>query len=84
MIEQLVAGTKTMEFRSRHPPQYLKMCTISLMETGTRLTRGTAVLAESGLLTTEEQFTFADVLQAHDSVRQITVKCQTARALSRH
>ena len=54
------------------------------METGTRLTRGTAVLAESGLLTTEEQFTFADVLQAHDSVRQITVKCQTARALSRH
>ncbi|CAE7474491.1 unnamed protein product [Symbiodinium microadriaticum] len=39
-------------------------CKISLMETGTKLIKGTAILAESRCLTVEEQITFANVLQA--------------------
>ena len=45
-------------------------CKISLMETGSKLIKGTAILAESRALTVEEQITFAGVLQAHRSVLQ--------------
>ena len=38
------------------------------METGTKLIKGTAILAESRALTVEEQITFAGILQAHRSV----------------
>ena len=51
-------------------------CKISLMETGTKLIKGTAILAESRGLTVEEQITFAGVLQAHRSVHQ-TQSAQT-------
>ena len=40
------------------------------METGSKLIKGTAILAESRGLTVEEQITFAGVLQAHRSVHQ--------------
>ena len=50
------------------------------MEIGTKLIKGTAILAESRGLTVEEQITFANVLQAHRSVHQT----QAPKLVRRH
>ena len=69
-ITCLTAGAKTVELRSKSCPPDRMGCKISLMETGTKLIKGTAILAESRGLTVEEQITFAGVLQAHRSALQ--------------
>ena len=70
VIGCLTAGAKTVELRSKPCPPDRVGCKISLMETGTKLIRGTAILAESRGLTVEEQITVAGILQAHRSVHQ--------------
>ncbi|CAE7940034.1 unnamed protein product, partial [Symbiodinium sp. KB8] len=64
VIGRLTAGAKTVELRSKPRPPDRIGCKISLMETGTKLIKGTAILAESRDLTVEEHITFAGVLQA--------------------
>ena len=68
VIGRLTAGAKTVELRSKPCPPDRIGCKISLMETKTKLIKGTAILAESRALTVEEQITFAGILQAHRSV----------------
>ncbi|CAE7351031.1 unnamed protein product [Symbiodinium sp. CCMP2592] len=63
-IARPTAGTKTIELRKKPCPPYLEMNTISLMETGSRFIRGTAVIKESHQLTVREKVLFADILQA--------------------
>ena len=70
VTDHLTAGTKTMELRSKPCPPDRTGRRISLMETGTKLIKGTAILAESRALTVEERTTFSDVLQAHRLVLQ--------------
>ena len=70
VIERLTAGAKTVELCSKPCPPDRVGCKISLMETGTKLIKETAILAESRGLTVEEQITFAGVLQAHRLVHQ--------------
>ena len=78
VIGRLTAGAKTVELRSKPCPPDRIGCKISLMETGTKLIKGTAILAESRDLTVEEHITFAGVLQARRSVHQ-TQSTQTVR-----
>ncbi|CAE7269002.1 unnamed protein product, partial [Symbiodinium sp. CCMP2592] len=63
-LQQILTGTKTIELRKKPCPPYLEMNTISLMETGSRFIRGTAVIKESHQLTVREKVLFADILQA--------------------
>ncbi|CAE7388950.1 unnamed protein product, partial [Symbiodinium sp. CCMP2592] len=70
VIERVTPGAKTVELRSKPCPSDRIGCKISLMETGTKTIKGTAILAESRALTVEEQITFAGVLQAHRCVLQ--------------
>ncbi|CAE7037252.1 unnamed protein product [Symbiodinium sp. CCMP2592] len=76
VIGRLTAGAKTVELRSKPCPSDRIGCKISLMETGTKLIKGTAILAESRALTVEEQIIFGGVLQAHRCVLQ-TLSTQT-------
>ena len=57
------AGTKPVELR-KPCLSYLETHTVSLMETGTKLIRGTAIIRESHRFTIQEKAAFADVLQA--------------------
>ena len=63
-VSRLPAGTKTVELRKKPCPSYLETHTVSLMETGTKLIRGTAIIRESHRLAIQEKAAFADVLQA--------------------
>lgn len=80
VIGRVTAGAKSVELRSKPCPPDRIGCKISLMETGTKLIKGTAILAESRGLTVEEQITFANVLQAHRSVHQT----QAPKLVRRH
>ena len=47
---------------------HLERHTVSLMETGTKLIRGTATIKESHRLTAQEKAAFADILQAGQTI----------------
>ena len=58
-----------MELRPMRCPTSLLMTKISLMETGTKLIRGTALIGSSHHLTKDEKNRFSNILQARSWLR---------------
>ena len=58
-----------MELRPMRCPMSLLMTKISLMETGTKLIRGTALIGSSRHLTKDEKNRFSNILQARSLLR---------------
>ncbi|CAE7843113.1 unnamed protein product, partial [Symbiodinium necroappetens] len=71
-LQQILAGTKTVELRKKPCPTYLETHAISLMETGSRLIRGTAVVKA---LNYDADKTYAWTLQVLWSGYDVSTAC---------